>query len=262
MNKIRVALAGPRGKMGQAALKAMMDKENIEFVAFIDRVIDTAFVAQVKQQYGVELPVYLDAALCFENESIDVLVDLTTPEVGKEHTKIAVEHKVRAVVGTTGFTPEDLEALKAQCEKTKTGCIIAPNFAIGAVLLMKFAQMAIKYMPYAEIIELHHDQKKDAPSGTALKTAQLMAAVNHPAPNRKHQSPAQGLDAHGYSIHSVRLPGMVAHQEVIFGGDGQTLTIRHDSFNRESFMSGLVMCVERIMDIDTLVYGLENLLDD
>lgn len=262
MKKIRVALAGPRGKMGQEALKTMMEHENIELIALIDRVIDAALVEQVKQKYGVELPVYLDAGLCFDKEQIDVLVDLTTPEIGKAHTKLAIENQVRAVVGTTGFTPEDLESLKAQCEKTKTGCIIAPNFAIGAILLMKFAQMAVKYMPYAEIIELHHDQKKDAPSGTALKTAQLMAAANNPAPNRKHEFPAQGLDAHGYSIHSVRLPGMVAHQEVIFGGDGQTLTLRHDSFNRASFMSGLVMCVEKIMDLDTLVYGLENLLDD
>ena len=148
------------------------------------------------------------------------------------------------------------------CKENTLGCIIAPNFAIGAVLMMKFAQMAVKYMPHAEIIELHHDQKKDAPSGTALKTAQLMAAVNNPAPNRNHSFPAQGLDAHGYSIHSVRLPGMIAHQEVIFGGDGQTLTIRHDSFNRESFMSGLVMCVNEVMKTSALVYGLENLLVD
>lgn len=169
---------------------------------------------------------------------------------------------MRPVVGTTGFTSEDLKELQKTCEKKQMGCIIAPNFAIGAVLLMKFAQIAVKYMPYAEIIELHHDGKKDAPSGTALKTAQLMEAAGNPAQNQNHMFPAQGLNAHGYNIHSVRLPGMVAHQEVIFGGDGQTLTLRHDSFNRASFMSGLIMCVNKIMDLHTLVYGLENLLDD
>ena len=262
MGKIKIALAGPRGKMGQEALKSIMNEENLELVAFIDRVIDADFVAQTKNTYNIALPIYLDAELCFTNEKIDVLVDLTTPEIGKKHTMIAIENGVRSVVGTTGFTPEDLTQLKAKCEASKIGCIIAPNFAIGAVLLMKFAQMAVKYMPYAEIIELHHDQKKDAPSGTALKTAQLMAEVNHPAPNQKHAFPSQGLEACGYHIHSVRLPGMIAHQEVIFGGDGQTLTLRHDSFNRASFMSGLVMCVNKIMEIETLVYGLENLLVD
>lgn len=262
MGKIKVALAGPRGKMGQEALKSIMNEENMELVAFIDRVIDENFVIQTKNTYNIDLPIYLDAKLCFTSENVDVLVDLTTPEIGKKHTMLAIEHGVRPVVGTTGFTPEDLEQLKEKCEANQIGCIIAPNFAIGAVLLMKFAQMAVKYMPHAEIIELHHDQKKDAPSGTALKTAQLMAEVNPSVSNSKPAFPSQGLDVHGYRIHSVRLPGMIAHQEVIFGGDGQTFTLRHDSFNRASFMSGLVMCVNQIMDIQTLVYGLENLLVD
>ncbi|HJA40548.1 MAG TPA: 4-hydroxy-tetrahydrodipicolinate reductase [Firmicutes bacterium] len=262
MGTIKIALAGPRGKMGQEAIKAIFQEENLEIVAWIDRVIDANFVSQVEHIYGVKLPVYVDAALCFQKEAVDVLIDLTTPEIGKVHTQIAVDNGVRPVVGTTGFTSEDLKELQKTCEKKQMGCIIAPNFAIGAVLLMKFAQIAVKYMPYAEIIELHHDGKKDAPSGTALKTAQLMEAAGNPAQNQNHMFPAQGLNAHGYNIHSVRLPGMVAHQEVIFGGDGQTLTLRHDSFNRASFMSGLIMCVNKIMDLHTLVYGLENLLDD
>jgi 4-hydroxy-tetrahydrodipicolinate reductase len=194
------------------------------------------------------------------------LIDLTTPEVGYLHTKTALEYGVRPVVGTTGFTPEELNELKELAESKKLGCIIAPNFAIGAVLMMKFSQMAAKYFDDIEIIELHHDQKLDAPSGTAVKTAEMIKEVReaktqgHPNEKETH-SGARGATIDGMHIHSVRLPGLIAHQQVMFGAEGQTLTVRHDSYNRASFMSGVKVSVDTVMKLDTLVYGLENILD-
>ena len=146
------------------------------------------------------------------------------------------------------------------------GGIIAPNFALGAVLMMAFSRQASRYFPHVEVIELHHDRKRDAPSGTATKTAQMIAGARGEAPPPKVQEEeivpgARGGTVGGVRVHSVRLPGLVAHQEVIFGGPGQVLTIRHDSFNEESFMPGLLLAVRRVMDLKSLVYGLENLLD-
>ncbi|MEG0261330.1 MAG: 4-hydroxy-tetrahydrodipicolinate reductase, partial [Lysinibacillus sp.] len=195
----------------------------------------------------------------------DVLIDLTTPEAVYVHTKVALENGVRPVIGTTGFTDEQLQELTELAAKEKIGAIIAPNFAVGAVLMMKFSAMAAKYMPDVEIIELHHDQKLDAPSGTAVKTAQLIQE-NRPSHAQGHPDEketiagARGADFDGMRIHSVRLQGLVAHQEVLFGGEGQMLTIRHDSYNRTSFMSGVKLCVEKVIQLDHLVYGLENIL--
>ena len=182
------------------------------------------------------------------------------------HTVTALEHGVRPVVGTTGFTEENLITLQKMCEDKGLGCIIAPNFALGAVLMMKFSQMAAKYFNDVEIIELHHDQKLDAPSGTAVKTAELIREVRESKeqghPNEKEIIPgARGANIDGMRIHSVRLPGLIAHQQVMFGSDGQMLTLRHDSFNRESFMSGVKLAVENVMKLDVLVYGLENIIE-
>lgn len=173
---------------------------------------------------------------------------------------------MRPVVGTTGFSEADLKELQQLTEEKGIGCIIAPNFAVGAVLMMKFAKMAANYFPDVEIIELHHDKKLDAPSGTGLKTAEMIAEVReskkqgHPEEKELIEG-ARGADYDGIRLHSVRLPGMIAHQEVLFGMDGQTLTIRHDSYNRASFMSGVKLSVEQVMHIDQLVYGLENIID-
>jgi 4-hydroxy-tetrahydrodipicolinate reductase len=182
------------------------------------------------------------------------------------HTKTALTHNVRPVVGTTGFSKSELEELATICREKQLGCIIAPNFAIGAVLMMKFSQMAAKYFEDIEIIEMHHDQKLDAPSGTAVKTAEMISAVRDAKkqghPNEKETiNGARGADYDGMHIHSVRLPGLIAHQQVLLGSDGQTLTIRHDSYNRSSFMSGVKVAVETVMKINTFVYGLENILE-
>lgn len=210
--------------------------------------------------------IYTDINACFTETQPDVLIDLTTPEIGKVHTKIALEHGVRPVVGTTGFSEADLKELTSLTEEKGIGAIIAPNFALGAILMMKFSKMAANYFEDVEIIELHHDQKLDAPSGTALKTAEMISEVRKEKqqghPDEKEILPgARGAEQNGIRLHSVRLPGLIAHQEVMFGMDGQTLQIRHDSYNRASFMSGVKLSVEQVMKIDQLVYGLENIID-
>jgi 4-hydroxy-tetrahydrodipicolinate reductase len=198
---------------------------------------------------GLELAGKADPALNAPVEEAlpagDVMVDFTTPEVAAENARQAIEAGVHVVMGSTGF---DLDALRADVEAADgdAKCFVAPNFAIGAVLMMQASQMIAKHMPECEIIELHHDQKKDAPSGTAKRTAALIIEAG----GRVHDP-----------IHSVRLPGLVAHQEVIFGGEGQTLTLRHDSIDRRSFMPGVVLAVRKVADMDErFVVGLEKLL--
>lgn len=256
MEQINVTIAGPRGRMGKEAVQLVRDTEHFTLISVID----------YKEEIDIDVPVYPDIETCFQNQTPHVLIDLTTPEVGYRHTKTALEYGVRPVVGTTGFSTDELNELKTLAESKSLGCIIAPNFAIGAVLMMKFSQMAAKYFNDVEIIELHHDQKLDAPSGTALKTAEMIMEVReskqqgHPGEKETH-SGARGANVDGMHIHSVRLPGLIAHQQVMLGAEGQTLTIRHDSFNRGSFMSGVKVSIDTVMKLDTLVYGLENILD-
>ncbi|WP_079479976.1 4-hydroxy-tetrahydrodipicolinate reductase [Halobacillus salinus] len=266
MSNIRVIIAGPRGKMGKAAVQMVKSDNQLELVACIDRKYNGLSLKDIEGLPSLDAQVYTDARECMSEQDADVLIELTTPENGYVHTRLALEHNIRPVVGTTGFTQEQLDELRKMCEDKGIGAVIAPNFAIGAVLMMQFSKWAAKHMPQVEIIEKHHDQKLDAPSGTALKTAQLIQDVREKqqqghADEKETLQGARGADVDGMKIHSVRLPGLVAHQEVIFGGHGQTLTIKHDSYNRESFMSGVKLASEKVMGLQTLVYGLEHLLD-
>ena len=244
MSKVRVIVAGPRGRMGHEAVKLVQRTEGFQLAAVIDRKYNGISLSEIEGFQGIEAPVYSDINDCFSNVEADVLIDLTTPEVGMYHTETALSYGIRPVVGTTGFTKDDLEKLETLTKEKGIGCIIAPNFAIGAILMMKFSQMAAKYFPNVEIIEMHHDQKLDAPSGTAAKTADMIMAVReaneqgHPNEKETIQG-ARGANIDGMRVHSVRLPGLVAHQQVLFGSEGELLTVRHDSFNRESFMSGV-----------------------
>ncbi|MBM7598377.1 4-hydroxy-tetrahydrodipicolinate reductase [Virgibacillus halotolerans] len=262
---INVIIAGPRGKMGSEAIKMVMKDDNLNLVACIDRKNNGKAVDDIVDISNVNVPVFDNASDCFHSIDADVFVDLTVPEVGYKHALAALEHNLRPVIGTTGFTDEQLDELRAIAMEKKIGCIIAPNFAIGAVLMMKFSQMAARYFPDVEIIEKHHDNKLDAPSGTAKKTAELIKETRdykiqgHPDEKETIQG-ARGAELDGMHIHSVRLPGLVAHQEVIFGGSGQNLTIKHDSFNRASFMEGIKFSIETVMESDQLIYGLENIL--
>jgi 4-hydroxy-tetrahydrodipicolinate reductase len=220
---IRVAVAGAAGKMGQAVCEAVEGAE------------DTELVGRADPALGVELGEVLGEA--------DVVVDFTVPDTALANVRACLEAGVHAVVGTTGF---DLGAAREAAEAAAANLFVAPNFAIGAVLLMEVSQTIAKHMPECEIIELHHDRKLDAPSGTAKRTQELIDAAG----GHVHQP-----------IHSVRLPGLVAHQEVIFGGEGQTLALRHDSIDRRSFMPGVLLAVRKVADLpDRFTVGLEKLL--
>ncbi len=220
---IRVAVSGAAGRMGQAVCEAVEGAD------------DTALAGRVDPSLGIALPDVLGEA--------DVVVDFSVPATALDNVRACLEAGVHVVVGTTGF---DLEAARAAAEAAGANCFVAPNFAIGAVLMMVVAQTIAPHMPECEIVELHHDRKLDAPSGTAARTADLIDAA--------------GGNVHR-PIHSVRLPGLVAHQEVIFGGEGQTLSIRHDSIDRRSFMPGVLLAVRRVADLpDRFTVGLEKLL--
>lgn len=266
MEKIKIVVAGPRGRMGKEAVMLVSNTDHFELAAVIDHRNDGKKLRDLEGFGTLDTPVYSDIERCFQEQRPDVLIDLTTPEVGMYHTKTALLNGVRPVVGTTGFTKEDLAELQSICEEKELGCIIAPNFAVGAVLMMKFSKMAAKFFQDVEIIELHHDQKLDAPSGTAVKTAEMVSEVRTSKqqghPNEKETiSGARGADYDGIRIHSVRLPGLIAHQQVLFGSEGQTLTVRHDSYHRGSFMSGVKLAVETVVGIDSFVYGLENIIE-
>ncbi|KGX87947.1 4-hydroxy-tetrahydrodipicolinate reductase [Pontibacillus litoralis] len=266
MTKTKIVVAGPRGKMGSEALRMIEKEERFDLVACVDRKYDGMKVKDIPSLPAIDAPIYEDMEQCFQNVSPDVLIDLTTPEVGYKHTKLALQYNVRPVVGTTGFTNDQLAELESIADEKGIGVIIAPNFAIGAVLMMQFSKWAAKYFPDVEIIERHHDQKLDAPSGTAVKTAQLIQEVRTSKtqghPNETETiSGARGADIDGMKIHSMRLPGLVAHQEVMFGSNGETLTIKHDSINRESFMTGVKLSVEKVQQLNVLVYGLENIME-
>ncbi|KHF40313.1 4-hydroxy-tetrahydrodipicolinate reductase [Halalkalibacter okhensis] len=266
MSKVKIVVAGPRGNMGKEAVKMVSSTDEFTLVAAVDSKHAGMMLSEIEGFQGIDIPIYTDMQQCFKENEVDVLIDLTAPAFGKKHMQTAFENGVRPVVGTTGFTEEDIIELRATAEEQGIGAIIAPNFAIGAILMMKFSQMAAKYLPDVEIIERHHDRKLDAPSGTAIKTAQLISEVREQKaqghPNETEElAGARGANFEGMRIHSVRLPGLVAHQEVIFGGVGQTLTIRHDSIDRTSFMPGVKLAVDAVLRIDTLVYGLEHIIE-
>ncbi len=197
--------------------------------------------------------------------SAEVMVDFTQPQSVMENIRCALRNKIPSVIGTTGITSENLKELKKLCTKNNTPCIIAPNFAIGAVMLMKFAKEAAKYFPQVEIIEMHHDKKLDAPSGTSIKTAIMIKEGRGKEKMCRSKEVekienVRGGDFEGVRIHSVRLPGLVAHQEAIFGGVGQILTLRHDSISRESFIPGVFLAIRKIKEVKGLIYGLENII--
>ena len=195
-----------------------------------------------------------------------VMVDFTVPSSAMTNIRTALESSVIPIVGTTGLSPADLDELRQLCEKHNTACLIAPNFAIGAILMMQFSAQAAKYLPDVEIIEMHHEQKVDAPSGTAVKTAQMIAEARTGVPTTKPENAfeshagATGAEVDAIPVHSVRLPGFIASQEVIFGAQGQRLSIRHDSLDRTSFMPGVVLAIRKSASMTGLVYGLEKLL--
>ena len=260
-----VIVNGACGRMGQAVLKAVQEADGLELVGAVDikGSADTGSLVGLPAN-GILVETDLEALLA--RKKPEVMVDFTRPDVVFGNVMTALAHKTSPVVGTTGLSDEQKAEIAKAAEENDTPAFIAPNFAIGAVLLMVMSRQAAKYMPDVEIIELHHDKKLDAPSGTAIQTAAMIAEVRkahkqgNPDEFEKLEG-ARGADYEGMHIHSVRLPGYVAHQEVIFGGLGQTLTIRHDSMNRESFMPGVVLAAKKVRSLKGLTVGLDKLLD-
>jgi 4-hydroxy-tetrahydrodipicolinate reductase len=244
---IRIGVLGARGRMGQQVCKAVDAASDLDLVAMVD-VGDWLFsVADADAQ---------------------VIVDFTHPDVVMDNLRFAIDNDIHAVVGTTGFTEDKLDTVRTWLQdKPELGVLVAPNFGIGAVLSMKFAQLAAPYFESAEVIELHHPGKADAPSGTATHTAQLIAETRKqagmgsiPDATTSEVSGARGADIDGVRVHAIRATGLVAHQEVLFGTEGETLTIRHDSLHRSSFMPGVLLAVREVGKRPGLTVGLDPLL--
>ena len=266
MNKVKVVVSGACGRMGQEVVKAVIADNELELVGAIDVKNAGRDIGEFIGKDTIGITIGTDFTEVLKNSQADVVVDFTNPNSVMNNIRLALNQGVCPVVGTTGISPEDVEEVKLLCKKLQGKAIISPNFSIGAILMLKLSVQVAKYMSHVEIIEFHHDQKLDAPSGTALHTAELIAEVRGTIkqghPEEKEKLPgSRGGTLSGIPIHSVRLPGYVASQEVIFGGLGQTLTIRHDTISRESFMPGVTLACRKTSSINGLIYGLENLLD-
>lgn len=262
---IRVLVTGAAGKVGSEVVRAVSAAEGMEVVAAVD---PRQAGESVDDGLGGRIELASDLARAIDDTKPDVMVDFTHPSVVEGNLRTALGKGVDCVVGTTGLTSEQLATL-AEVAPQGTTLFFAPNFAIGAVLMMGFAEQAARFMPHVEVIELHHDRKADAPSGTAIRTARMIAAARPNAPEvpgadteLDGMAGARGAVVDGVHVHSVRLPGLVAHQEVVFGGQGQTLTIRHDSIDRTSFMPGVLLAVREVGAREGLLVGLELLLGE
>ena len=264
-NLIKVLVNGAYGRMGRTVVNAVIEDKELELVGAVD-VIGGADAGEITGHNKNGIIIETDLAKALEDKKPDVMVDFTQPKVVFNNVITALNHKVSPVVGTTGLSDENKEVIRKTSEANDTPVFIAPNFAIGAVLMMLMAKQAAKYLQDVEIIELHHDKKLDAPSGTAELTAKMIAEVRDShkqghADEVERIANVRGGDVDGIRIHSVRLPGFVAHQEVIFGGLGQTLTIRHDSTGRDSFMPGVLLACKKVRQLKGLTIGLDKLLD-
>ncbi len=259
---IRVAVVGATGRMGSEACRAIDEADDLVLVAAVSPSHAGEDLGDV---LGVGAGVTITDDIASLAGEVDVAVELTRPPHGGPNALALLDAGIHAVVGTTGISDEEIAAIRTRAAAGPARAAIVPNFAIGAVLMMRFAAEAARLLPDVEILELHHDRKADAPSGTALRTAELIADARTSEPtwvggDDEHPG-ARGHRHHGVAVHSVRLPGLVAHQEVRFGGTGETLTIRHDSLDRSSFMPGVLVAVRRVGATDGLTVGLDGLLE-
>lgn len=262
---IKVLVSGACGRMGQMVVKTVLADKDLELVGAVD-IKGGMDIGELAGAGKCQVMVETDLGAALDASGAEVMIDFTRPDVVFRNVMTALEHKVSPVVGTTGLSEAQLEDIRQKAEQAGVPAFIAPNFAIGAVLLMMLSRQAAKYMPEVEIIEMHHDQKLDAPSGTAAQTAAMIAEVRaehkqgHPEETEK-MAGSRGADYQGMHIHSVRLPGYVASQEVIFGGLGQTLVLRHDTTSRESFMPGVALAAKKVCSLKGLTVGLDKILD-
>jgi len=271
-NRIPVVVNGAGGKMGKEVIKAVAAAEDMMLVGAIDH--NSQYlgkdIGEVAGCAPLEVPVVNDLqsvlVLATQEKVQGVMVDFTHPDSVYENVRSAIAYGVRPVVGTTGLTTEQIQDLADFADKASTGALIIPNFSIGVILLQQAAIQAAKYFDNVEIIELHHNQKADAPSGTAIKTAQMLAELGktyNPKQVTEKETIAGargGVGEENINIHSVRLPGLIAHQEVIFGASGQIYTLRHDTTDRSCYMPGVLLAIRKVTELKSLVYGLEKIL--
>lgn len=261
MKPIKVAVQGASGKVGREVIKALCHEPGMQPVGAVELQVTEDYLPLPDGSGKIPFSSNLEHILTICQP--DVLVDFTMAKVTMPAARTAAKQGVNLVIGTTGLTSEDIGEIERLATTHKVGVVVAPNFALGAVLMMHLARIAAKYFDHAEIIELHHNQKIDAPSGTALSTARAMAETRGkpfrpPEPGKTADS--RGKQVEGIPIHSVRLPGLMAHQEVILGAPGQTLSIRHDTINRECYMPGVIIAIREVTRQEGLVYGLDALL--
>ncbi|MGB7415727.1 MAG: 4-hydroxy-tetrahydrodipicolinate reductase [Thermosynechococcaceae cyanobacterium] len=269
---IPVIVNGAAGKMGREVIKAVSEADDMTLYGALDRNPDV-FGLDAGELFGGEaLGVLISnemeplLAAASQEKELGVMVDFTHPSSVYSNVRAAIAYGIRPVVGTTGLSPEQLNDLAEFADKASTGCLVIPNFSIGMVLLQQAAVQASQYFEHVEIIELHHNQKADAPSGTAIKTAELLAELgktyNPPLVEEKeHLQGARGsLAGENIRIHSIRLPGLIAHQEVMFGAEGQVYTLRHDTSDRKCYMPGVLLSIRKVLQLETLIYGLEKIL--
>lgn len=267
MTALRVGVVGAAGRMGREVCRAVASASDMELVFAVDRNDGL----RVREWAGDGCPDLMTEKKLGEAiercAPVHVVVDFTHPKFAASNALVAIRRGAAAVIGTSGLSPQDLAALRTEAEEHGVAVLYMPNFAIGAVLMMMFAAEAAKHFPECEIIEMHHDKKADAPSGTAIRTAELIAQARTRRPNKPATGVIKFEGARGGSVadtpvHSVRLPGLVAHQLVVFGGAGEVLTIRHDSLSRESFMPGVLLAIRNAPKMKGLTVGLEHLLKE
>ncbi|NJK49156.1 4-hydroxy-tetrahydrodipicolinate reductase [Candidatus Gracilibacteria bacterium] len=269
---IPVVVNGAAGKMGREVIKAVANAEDMTLVGAVDRnpAYEGQDVGEVAGCGELEIPILQDLqsvlVLATQEKVQGVMVDFTHPDGVYDNVRSAIAYGVRPVVGTTGLSPEQIQDLGDFAEKASTGCLIIPNFCIGMVLLQQAAIQASQYFDHVEIIELHHNQKADAPSGTAIKTAEMLSELGksyNTASVKETETitgARGGLTEENIRIHSIRLPGLIAHQEVIFGAPGQIYTLRHDTMDRACYMPGVLLSIRKVTQLKSLIYGLEKIL--
>ncbi len=260
---IKVVVHGALGKVGREVVNAVWHDHELQLAGAIEKESTEEWLSLPRGP--VRIPISSDVGAILKRCQPDVFVDFSVAEATMPAVRIAVKHGVNLVIGTTGLSASDLIEIEKLCQDNELGAVVAPNFALGAVVMIHLAKLAAKFFDWVEIVELHHEQKADAPSGTALSTAKAMLESRgkpflHTSAKKETLSGTRGGEVEGVAIHSVRLPGLMAHQEVVFGAAGQTLSIRHDTINRECYMPGVLLAIKKVVNLKGLTYGLDTLL--
>jgi 4-hydroxy-tetrahydrodipicolinate reductase len=263
MEPIRVVINGALGRMGQEITKAVVRDPGLKAVGAVEKEVTQKYLPLAETSELIPFSSNLDSLL--KSCDADVVVDFTNAEVSIAAARIALEQKVNMVIGTTGLSEENLAEIEKLCQANKVGAIVAPNFSLGAALLIRLSKFAAKFFDNAEIIEMHHDKKADAPSGTAIATARAMLQTRdkpfiYSGVTREVLSNTRGGQMNGIAIHSLRLPGFMAGQEVVFGRAGETLSLRHNAISRECFLPGVILAIKEVINRKGLTYGLDTLL--